>query len=300
MMRWQWRRRWLQWTAWLLAGVVLFLCVWGFVWEPSQLVERDHVLRLPGWTPECEGLRIDVLADIHTGSPHNGVDKLDRIVRTVAEGDADVVLLAGDYVILSVFMGEYVEAGVVAEHLRPLAMRKPVYGVLGNHDWWKDGGKVSASMSAAGVSMVDNRSVPVSVRGCEFWLAGIGDLWEGDPDIAAAFAGIPDDGRPVVALTHNPDLFPDVPERATLLVAGHTHGGQVTLPLIGRVVVPSKLGDRYASGHVEEGGEHLFVSPGLGTSILPVRFGIPPEISRLTLLRRTPVVGPVPPREEAE
>ena len=284
-MRWQWRRRWWQWSAWLLAGVVLGLCVWGFVWEPSQLVERDHVLRLPGWTEECDGLRIDVLADIHTGSPHNGVDKLDRIARTVAEGDADVVLLAGDYVILSVFMGKYVPAEIVAGHLRPLAERKPVYAVLGNHDWWKDGRKVSAALSAAGITMVDNRSVPVSVHGCDFWLAGIGDLWEGRPDIGAAFADIPDDGRPVVALTHNPDLFPDVPARSTLLVAGHTHGGQVTLPLVGRLVVPSKLGDRYASGHVEERGEHVFVSPGLGTSILPVRFGIPPEISRLTLLR---------------
>ena len=291
-MRWQWRRRWWQWSAWLLAGVVLGLCVWGFVWEPSQLVERDHVLRLPGWTEECDGLRIDVLADIHTGSPHNGVDKLDRIARTVAEGDADVVLLAGDYVILSVFMGKYVPAEVVAGHLRPLAERKPVYAVLGNHDWWKDGRKVSAALSAAGITMVDNRSVPVSVHGCDFWLAGIGDLWEGRPDIGAAFADIPDDGRPVVALTHNPDLFPDVPARSTLLVAGHTHGGQVTLPLVGRLVVPSKLGDRYASGHVEERGEHVFVSPGLGTSILPVRFGIPPEISRLTVLRREPMVGP--------
>ena len=294
MMRWQWRRRWLQWSAWLLAGAFLSLCVWGFVWEPSQLVERDHVLRLPGWTPECDGLRIDVLADIHTGSPHNGVGKLDLIVETVAQGDADVVLLAGDYVILSVFMGEYIPADVVAEHLRPLTARKPVYGVLGNHDWWKDGKQVAASMSAAGVAMVDNRSQLVSVRGCEFWLAGIGDLWEGKPDIAAAFSGIPDDGRPVVALTHNPDLFPRVPTRSTLLVAGHTHGGQVTLPLLGRVVDPSKLGDRYASGHVEEGGEHVFVSPGIGTSILPVRFGIPPEISRLTLLRRVPLMQPAP------
>ncbi len=298
MMRWQWRRRWWQWSAWLLAGVVLGLCVWGFVWEPSQLVERDHVLRLPGWTRECDGLRIDVLADIHTGSPHNGVEKLDRIVRTVVDGDADVVLLAGDYVILSVFMGEYVPAEVVAEHLRPLAARKPVYAVLGNHDWWKDGRKVSAALSAAGITMVDNRSVPVSVHGCDFWLAGIGDLWEGSPDIAAAFAGIPDDGRPVVALSHNPDLFPDVPARSTLLVAGHTHGGQVTLPLVGRLVVPSKLGDRYATGHVEEDGEHVFVSPGLGTSILPVRFGIPPEISRLTVLRREPMVGPARQRDD--
>lgn len=284
-MRWQWRRRWVQWGAWLAFATLLFLCAWGFVWEPSQLVERDYVVALDDLPPECEGLRIDVLADIHTGSPNNDVEKLDRIAATVAAGDADLVLLAGDYVILSVFLGTYVDASIVAEHLRPIAARKPVYGVLGNHDWWKDGDRVRAAMERAGVRMVDNRSVPVRAGGCAFWLAGIGDLWEGRPDIAAAFAGIPDDGRPVIALTHNPDLFPDLPARTSLLVAGHTHGGQVTLPLVGALVDPSKLGDRYAQGHVEEGGEHVFVSPGLGTSILPVRFGIPPEISRLTLRR---------------
>ena len=284
-MRWQWRRRLWQWSAWLLGVLLLAMCIRGFVWEPAQLVQRDYVLRLPDWTPQCEGLRVDVLADLHVGSPHNGVDKLDRIVREVAQGDADLVLLAGDYVILSVFLGEYVPPEVVAEHLRPLTARKPVYAVLGNHDWWKGGDEVRAALQGAGVTMLDNRSAPFRVRSCSLWLAGIGDLWEGKPDIAAAFARVPDDGSPVVALTHNPDIFPRLPARAALLVAGHTHGGQVTLPLVGRLVVPSKLGDRYASGHVVEDGAHLFVSPGLGTSILPVRFGIPPEVSRLTLLR---------------
>ena len=285
MMRWQWRRRWLQWGAWLAFGGLLFLCAWGFVWEPSQLVQRDYVVALGDLPPECDGLRIDVLADIHTGSPNNDLAKLDRIATAVAGGDADVVLLAGDYVILSVFLGKYVDAAVVARHLRPVTSRKQVYGGLGNHDWWKDGAKVRASMEGAGVTMVDNRSVRVEAGGCTFWLAGIGDLWEGRPDIPAAYAGIPEDGRPVIALTHNPDLFPELPARTSLLVAGHTHGGQVTLPLVGALVDPSKLGDRYSQGHVEEGGEHVFVSPGLGTSILPVRFGIPPEISRLTLRR---------------
>lgn len=279
----------MQWSAWGLFAGLLFLCAWGFVWEPSQLVERDYVLHLPDLPPACDGLRVDVLADIHTGSPNNGVDKLDRIVSTVARGDADVVLLAGDYVILSVFLGEYVEADVVARHMRPLAASKPVYGVLGNHDWWKDGERVQASMEQAGITMIDNRSVPVAAGACEFWLAGIGDLWEGHPDLDAAYAGIPrDDGKPVIALTHNPDLFPALPKRTSLLVAGHTHGGQVTLPFVGSIVDPSKLGDLYAQGHVERAGEHVFVSPGLGTSILPVRFGIPPEISRLTLRRAAP------------
>jgi predicted MPP superfamily phosphohydrolase len=87
----------------------------------------------------------------------------------------------------------------------------------------------------------------------------------------------------VVAFTHNPDLFPDVPARVALTIAGHTHGGQVFLPWLGRPVVPSRYGERYAIGHVVENGRHLFVSPGLGTSIVPVRFRVPPEVSVLIL-----------------
>ncbi len=83
--------------------------------------------------------------------------------------------------------------------------------------------------------------------------------------------------------THNPDVFPMISDRFSLLIAGHTHGGQVNLPLLGRPIVPSVYGQRFAYGHVVEGGHHLFVSPGLGTSILPVRFRVPPEVTLLVL-----------------
>jgi predicted MPP superfamily phosphohydrolase len=84
-------------------------------------------------------------------------------------------------------------------------------------------------------------------------------------------------------MTHNPDVFPFVPDRVSLAVAGHTHGGQVRLPLVGRPVVPSRFGQRFAAGHVVEGSRHLFVATGVGTSILPVRFRVPPAVAVLTL-----------------
>ena len=277
-----WRRlpMWLQ--RGLLAGLLVgFACAaWGFGWEPRTLVEREYMLSLPRWSPACDGMRVDVISDLHTGSPHNGVDNLDRIVRRLVASDADAVLMAGDYLILSVFLGTYVPPETVAAHLKPLTARKPVYAVLGNHDWWKDGGKVRVALESAGVVVLENQARKVAFDGCQMWLVGIGDLWEGKPDIARAFAGVQDDA-PVLAITHNPDVFPQVPARASLLVAGHTHGGQVSLPLLGRPVLPAE--ERYAIGEYVEGGRHLFVSPGIGTSILPVRFGVPPEISRLTL-----------------
>jgi len=280
------RRRWLQWTARLLALSVLAVLVWGFVWEPGRLVERDYALALPGWPPQCDGLRLDVVADTHTGSPHNGVDNLDRVVRRLVASDASAVLMAGDYVILSVFMGTYVPVETIAEHLKPLTARKPVYAVLGNHDWWKDGARVRRAFEAAGITVLENRAQAVQVGHCRFWIAGIADLMEGRPDIPRAFAAI-DDGAPVIALTHEPDLFPRIPARAALTIAGHTHGGQIApWPFrgqAGRFV----LGSHLLRGVIEDHGRHLFVSPGIGTSILPMRLGVPPEISRLTLRGET-------------
>jgi len=92
-----------------------------------------------------------------------------------------------------------------------------------------------------------------------------------------------DAGAPVILLTHTPDVFPEVPASVALTLAGHTHGGQVYIPGIGRPVVPSRFGDRYAYGHIVEEGRHLFVSAGIGTAILPLRFLTPPELVVITL-----------------
>jgi predicted MPP superfamily phosphohydrolase len=90
-------------------------------------------------------------------------------------------------------------------------------------------------------------------------------------------------GEPIIALAHNPDIFPKLPQHVPLLMAGHTHGGQVRLPFIGSVVKSTRMGDRYSRGHIFENNRHLFVTSGIGTSILPVRFGVTPEIVLLTL-----------------
>lgn len=261
--------------------VVVFL-VWGCVWEPASLVERDYTLEVPHWSAQCEGLRVDLVSDLHTGSPNNGVDKLDRLVRRLVESDSQAVLMAGDYVILSVFLGTYIPADVIAEHLRPLTARKPVYAVLGNHDWWKDGHKVRAALEGAGVTVLEDQAQPVEFGDCRLWVVGVGDLTDAPHDVAKAFSGVTGE-RPALAITHNPNLFPQLPARASLVVAGHTHGGQIAFPGIGAPGLWNHLDGRYPEGHFVEDGRHLFVTSGIGTSILPIRFGVPPEISRLTL-----------------
>lgn len=132
------------------------------------------------------------------------------------------------------------------------------------------------------MTVLENQAARVESGGRAFWLVGVADLWTRRPDIAGALAQVAGED-PVILLTHNPDIFPDVPPRVSLTLAGHTHGGQVNLPFLGRPVVPSRFGQRYAMGHVVEQGRHLFVSGGIGTSIIPVRFRVPPESVILTL-----------------
>jgi predicted MPP superfamily phosphohydrolase len=93
------------------------------------------------------------------------------------------------------------------------------------------------------------------------------------------------DDAPALLITHNPDLFPLIPPRVCLTLAGHTHGGQVAIPFVGRPIVPSRYGERYAIGHIQEHGRRMFVTSGVGTSIIPVRFRVPPEVVFLTISR---------------
>ncbi len=133
--------------------------------------------------------------------------------------------------------------------------------------------------------MVEETAAKLDTPAGPVWVAGISDLWTGRHDIAAALSLVTDHEAPVILLTHNPDVFPTVPKRVSLTLAGHTHGGQVLLPFIGRPIVPSKFGQRFAAGHIVEAGRHLFVATGVGTSILPVRFRVPPAVAILTLSR---------------
>jgi hypothetical protein len=255
----------------LLAGI------WGFGIEPGLLVVRHPRMELAGWPSD---LRIAVLSDLHIGSPHVGMDKLQKIVeRTNAENPALVVLL-GDFVTGGPGgrrAGGFVEPEMIAAGLKKLRAPLGVYAVLGNHDWWYDGEHVGRALKEAGIPVLENQAIHV---GNSFWLGGIADFWTRDSDVARTLQQVKGD-EPVVLITHNPDIFPRVPPRVSLTLAAHTHGGQVNLPVIGRIITTSRLG--YVAGEYVERGRHLFVTTGIGTSIVPVRFGVPPEIVILTV-----------------
>jgi hypothetical protein len=276
------RSRKLRLSILALATLILVLAAWAFLIEPSWLTTHRVAMQIPHWRPEHQGIKIAVLTDLHIGSPFTGVEKLKEVVdRTNAE-HPDLVLILGDLVIQEVVGGKFVAPEPIAEVLKGLRAPLGVVGVLGNHDWWFDGARITAALRQAGVVVLENEAYRVSFNGKPFWVVGVADLWTRKPDIAGSLSQV-DEGDPVILITHNPDIFPNVPPRVSLTLAGHTHGGQVDIPIFGRLVVPSKFGQRYAMGHIVEDGRHLFVSGGVGTSILPVRFRVPPEVIILTL-----------------
>ena len=268
----------------VLAAIVA-LAAWALVVEPDRIVVHRRSLALAAWPRSLNGLRIVALADIHAGSPHVDHGKLVEVVDRVNAEDPDLVVLLGDYVIHGVVGGHFVDPEPTARDLGRLRARHGVFAVLGNHDWWWDGERVRGALGSAGIRVLENQAVVLGDGDQRFWVAGLADLWTRTPDIGATLRPIPV-REPVLLLSHNPDVFPAVPARVSLTLAGHTHGGQVAIPLIGPPIVPSRFGSRYAAGLIEEGGRTMFVTTGLGTSIIPVRFRVPPEIAVLSLNTR--------------
>ena len=274
------RRLWLGGVA-IAASVAAALGLWAFWLEPARLAVVEE--RISVRAPASGSLRIAVLTDLHVGSPFNGLDKLREIVDRTNAARPDVICILGDLVIQGVVGGRFVAPEQIAVELKRLRASLGVFAVLGNHDGWLDHDRVRDALERNGIRVLEDTSARLATHAGHVWLAGISDLWTGRHDIAAALSGVEADGAPAILMTHNPDVFPHVPERVALTLAGHTHGGQVRLPLLGRPIVPSQFGQRYAAGQVVEGSRRLFVATGLGTSILPVRFRVPPSVAVITV-----------------
>jgi predicted MPP superfamily phosphohydrolase len=246
---------------------------------PSSLTVREYPVTLD--VPALKGLRIAVLADLHAGAPYIDEAKIDQVVARTNAARPDLILLAGDYSGGDTMAGTWMEFDTIARHLERLEAPLGVFAVLGNHDGADQDG-IGGALERSGIFVLRNFHVVMDTRRGAVVLAGIGDRESRRDNVGRALGNLPAT-VPVLCLTHSPDLFPELPKNCVLTMAGHTHGGQVALPFLGRPIVPSRFGRRYAQGLVREGGKTLFVSSGIGTSTLPVRLGVTPEISLLKI-----------------
>ncbi|TIQ37345.1 MAG: metallophosphoesterase [Mesorhizobium sp.] len=271
--------------------------------EPMLLTHvKRYALTPPHW-PAGLKLRVVALADIHACRPWMTPE---RIASLAAEANAlqpDLIVLLGDYTAGTRLVTGWVRVAEWAEALSGLEAPLGVFSILGNHDWWTDiraqraeAGPTQSrqALEHVGIPVLENDVVRLEKDGQGFWIAGLADQLALLPNKAKArhgFQGFDDlDGtlakvansEPIILLAHEPDIFTKVPWRVSLTLSGHTHGGQVRL--FGySPVVPSAYGNRFAYGHVVENDRNLIVSGGLGFSIMPVRFGVRPEILQIDL-----------------
>jgi predicted MPP superfamily phosphohydrolase len=220
-----------------------------------------------------------------------GLARVREVVDTAIALNSDLVVILGDYFATHRFITEHVPHAAWAGELARLKARYGVYSILGNHDWWYDIDGVRNALREVRIPIMSNDAVLLGEPGAKFWLAGIDDQlahylghnsFRGEDDLPGTMAKIKTDD-PVILLVHEPDIFTEVPARVALTLAGHTHGGQIRLPFVPPVWTPSAYGARFAYGHIVEQGRHLIVSGGLGTSKVPLRLGVTPEIVRVTL-----------------
>lgn len=262
--------------------VIALFVFYGTFIEPGRLVIQQQRIQINNWPTKLNGLKIAVLSDIHVGGWFVDDRKLRSIVEQTNALQPDIILIAGDYMSGEGWKSHRILPEEFAPKLKEFRAPLGVYSVLGNHDWWWNGNRVRKGLEANGIKVLEDEVFKIDGRGAPLWIVGLADLWTRPQHVSETLSKVPQ-GETIIALTHNPDLFPNLPATVQLLVAGHTHGGQVRFPIIGTLIQPSNFGQRYVRGHVVENDHHLFVTSGIGTSILPVRFNVPPEIVLLTI-----------------
>jgi predicted MPP superfamily phosphohydrolase len=257
--------------------------------EPDRLVTTSYRLNPPGWN--AGRLSVVAIADLHAGGPNMAVEHIRRVIDQTNALAPDLVVLLGDYIATHRFVTEHVPPDVWAGEFARLVAPLGVWAILGNHDWLHGVGAVRRAFDKVHIPRLENRAVLLGEGKARFWVAGLGDQlahrlgrgrFRGEDNLPGTLDQVTTD-HPVILLAHEPDIFVRVPPRVSLTLAGHTHGGQIRIPLLWPSFVPSRYGARFAYGHIVESGRHMIVSGGLGTSFAPVRLGVPPEIVHIEI-----------------
>jgi hypothetical protein len=243
-------------------------------------VVRRASLTVPEWPAGSAPVRVALLTDVHVAGPDMPPSRVARIVQQVNALKPDIVLLGGDFVSDKTFATRTYPA---SKGLAPLARLKARFGtfaVLGNHDHWRDVAEVRAALHASNVRVLDNEAVTVG----PLRLGGVDDDFTNHADMKATVAAIRSGPGTRVLLSHSPDVAALAPADVGLVLAGHTHCGQIQLPVIGDVDYQSRYGRRYSCGMLPLGhGRRIIISAGVGTSILPLRLGAVPDLWLVTL-----------------
>jgi predicted MPP superfamily phosphohydrolase len=287
------RRLFLRRMFWTGAALAAGGAAYPALIEPSRLAIHHIPLRIPNLPAVWEGLTIAHLTDLHRSRYISAGYLCDCIARVNAL-QPDLIVFTGDYLTHTrghrrrYVYGDDAEAEQFAhEAAACIGRARARYGVfasLGNHDHWYNAEKVQRLIEATGVPVLRNQSVAVPIHGESLPIVGLGDQWTEPPDFPRALAGV--DAPLALVLMHNPDPFENWAQPGRhLILAGHTHGGQVNIPFYGPPIVPSRYGRKYAHGLFERGTAQMYVNAGLGCIFPPIRFNCRPEMAIVHLYR---------------
>ena len=238
-------------------------------------VVRRLYLNIAGWPRTTRPIRIAFLSDLHAGSHANDVVRLRGIIEEVAKYEPDLALHGGDFVNMQPFGGGRLAPNTIASVLSHLKAPLGNFAVLGNHDHCYGADEVTKALTVHGIRVLDDAADRISFEGHIIDLIGLPDAHDLSEAGRRLIGGLTK--RPTIVLAHDPHYFAYLPPGPHLMLAGHTHGGQISLPLVGVLRNASWAPLRWTYGLIEEGGRLLYVTSGLGTSALPVRIGVPPE-----------------------
>ena len=267
------------------ATILLLLSLpmaYAYFIEPDRLVIREETLSIPNWSANLNGFKIVAVSDIHGGSNNVTESKLRELVSLANAQTPDLIVLLGDYI--SEQRGNKKElrmpVATIADNLQGFQAKYGVYGVIGNHDHWHNQSKITREFERVGIKILDNEieRIPVGDETLNLW--GIEDYWK-RRRVPTDVLGDIEDKQNIITITHNPDSLLKTPDVISLMLAGHSHGGQVNLPILG--VVHHVTDPRLTAGEVVVDGKHVFVTTGIGCSGPQIRFRVPPEIAVITL-----------------
>lgn len=258
------------WKYILIIGVVL--TVDALIIEPYSLKISTYDLK----NPQLSGLKIVFATDFHIAPYAWEKWRLNRVIKAINKQNADLVILGGDYVNRHSRKSTMLPSEIAAKLQEINAVK---VAVLGNHDSYYGKQEVKQALEDVAIPVLDNNSTKINLQGKEVYIAGVSDYDTNKPDIAKAMENTK---SPLIFITHSPDVFSNLKGEADIAFAGHTHGGQIVLPLWGALVINTDSGRKYAYGLIYENDTPHIVSSGFGTSILPLRFNNRPEIVAVT------------------
>lgn len=288
-------KKWLKRIGVVVLAIAIIggaIVAYAYFIEPRQFVVVEETLTVPNWNRELNGFRVVAISDIHAGSNYAPIERLRMVVEKANEQNADVIVLLGDY-ISEAKRGQgkiprgpgdksdlKIPVNEIADALHGFTARRGVYAIIGNHDWWHNEAKIHTELERVGINVLDNETAEIPIGNSSVRIWGIEDYWKDYRVPSEPFDALPDK-RNVIAITHNPDSLLHTRAGFSIMLAGHSHGGQINFPIFGPY---SPYNDaRFMDGHAAVDGKHVYVTSGIGTSVLPFRWRVPPEIAVITI-----------------